>query len=85
VQIPYGLLPPFSEAQAPQPRPKPSHRPSSTAQLPRLIRGNLLVLDWTNRLRVFSPKGKRLSTRNDFGLCGTGFVASPGVALAIWW
>jgi hypothetical protein len=55
VQIPYGLLPPFSEAQAPQPRPNPSHR------------GNLLVLDWTNRLQVFSPKGKRLCTRNDFG------------------
>jgi DNA-binding beta-propeller fold protein YncE len=27
--------------------------------------GNLLVLDATNRLQVFSPKGKHLCTRND--------------------
>jgi hypothetical protein len=30
--------------------------------------GTLLVLDFTNRLQVFSPKGKLLCTRNDLGL-----------------
>jgi DNA-binding beta-propeller fold protein YncE len=30
--------------------------------------GNLLVLDYTNRLQVFSAEGKHLCTRNDLGL-----------------
>jgi DNA-binding beta-propeller fold protein YncE len=32
------------------------------------VHGNLLVLDETNRLLVFSPEGKHLCTRNDLGL-----------------
>jgi DNA-binding beta-propeller fold protein YncE len=32
------------------------------------VHGNLLVLDYTNRLQVFSPEGKHLCTRNDMGL-----------------
>jgi hypothetical protein len=32
------------------------------------VHGNLLVLDFTNRLQVFSPEGKHLCTRNDLGL-----------------
>jgi hypothetical protein len=31
------------------------------------VHGNLLVLDFTNRLQVFSPEGKHLCTRNDMG------------------
>jgi hypothetical protein len=30
--------------------------------------GNLLVLDYTNRLQVFDPEGKHLCTRSDLGL-----------------
>jgi DNA-binding beta-propeller fold protein YncE len=30
--------------------------------------GNLLVVDWTNRLQVFDPEGKHLCTRSDLGL-----------------
>jgi tripartite motif-containing protein 2/3 len=32
------------------------------------VHGNLLVLDQTNRLQVFSPEGKHLCTRNDLGI-----------------
>jgi DNA-binding beta-propeller fold protein YncE len=32
------------------------------------VHGNLLVLDFTNRLQVFDPKGKHLCTRNDLNL-----------------
>jgi DNA-binding beta-propeller fold protein YncE len=32
--------------------------------------GNLLVVDNTNRLQVFSPEGKHLCTRSDLGLHG---------------
>jgi DNA-binding beta-propeller fold protein YncE len=32
--------------------------------------GNLLVTDWTNRLHVFSPKGKHLCIRSDLSLHG---------------
>jgi DNA-binding beta-propeller fold protein YncE len=35
------------------------------------VHGNVLVLDDTKRLQVFSPEGRHLCTRNDFGL-GTG-------------
>ena len=35
------------------------------------VHGNLLVLDLTNRLQVFSPEGKHLCTRNDLGLKGS--------------
>jgi hypothetical protein len=31
------------------------------------VHGNLLVLDWTERLQVFNPNGKHLCTRNDLG------------------
>jgi DNA-binding beta-propeller fold protein YncE len=34
------------------------------------VYGNLLVLDITNRLQVFTPKGKHLCTRDDLGLTG---------------
>jgi DNA-binding beta-propeller fold protein YncE len=30
--------------------------------------GNLLVVDFTNRLQVFDPEGKHLCTRSDLGL-----------------
>jgi DNA-binding beta-propeller fold protein YncE len=30
--------------------------------------GNMLVLDWSDRLQVFSPEGKHLCTRHDLGL-----------------
>jgi DNA-binding beta-propeller fold protein YncE len=39
--------------------------------------GNLLVLDLSNRLQVFSPEGKHLCTRNDLGLKKN---ASKGIA-----
>jgi hypothetical protein len=32
------------------------------------VHGNLLVLDQTSRLQVFSPQGKHLCTRNDLGI-----------------
>jgi DNA-binding beta-propeller fold protein YncE len=32
--------------------------------------GNLLVMDSTNRMQVFSPEGKHLCTRSDLGLHG---------------
>jgi sugar lactone lactonase YvrE len=37
--------------------------------------GNLLVVDWTNRLQVFDPEGKHLCTRSDLGL---DFVSHDG-------
>jgi hypothetical protein len=40
------------------------------------VHGNLLVLDMTNRLQVFSPEGRHLCTRNDLGLD----TASKGIA-----
>jgi DNA-binding beta-propeller fold protein YncE len=33
--------------------------------------GNLIVLDMTNRLQVFSPEGRHVCTRSDLGLCCT--------------
>jgi tripartite motif-containing protein 2/3 len=50
------------------------------------VHGNLLVLDFTNRLQVFSPKGKHLCTRNDMGLkasSGKGIAWSDVGELAI--
>jgi hypothetical protein len=35
------------------------------------VYGNLLVVDNTDRLQVFSPEGKHLCTRNDLGLKGS--------------
>jgi DNA-binding beta-propeller fold protein YncE len=35
------------------------------------VHGNLLVLDKTNRMQVFSPEGRHLCTRNDLGLSGS--------------
>ena len=48
---------------------------------------NLLILDHTNRLQVFSPKGKHLCTRNDLGLSNAGaqgiaWSAAGGLAVA---
>jgi tripartite motif-containing protein 2/3 len=43
------------------------YRPSSLASD---AHGNLLVVDHTNRLQVFSPEGKHLCTRSDLGLQG---------------
>jgi DNA-binding beta-propeller fold protein YncE len=36
------------------------------------VHGNLLVLDNTNRLQVFSPEGKHLCTRSDLGVSKEG-------------
>ena len=49
--------------------------------------GNLLILDYTNRLQVFSPTGKHLCTRNDLGLSnggaqGIAWSAAGGLAVA---
>jgi DNA-binding beta-propeller fold protein YncE len=41
------------------------YRPSGLASD---AHGNLLVVDLTNRLQVFSPEGKHLCTRSDLGL-----------------
>jgi tripartite motif-containing protein 2/3 len=48
--------------------------------------GNLIVVDWTNRLQVFSPEGKHLCTRSDLGLQGgssKGIAWSAGGELAV--
>ena len=48
--------------------------------------GNLLVVDETNRLQVFSPEGKHLCTRSDLGLHGgssKGIAWSAGGELAV--
>jgi hypothetical protein len=37
------------------------------------VHGNLLVLDYYNRLQVFSPEGKHLCTHNDLGIKGNAF------------
>jgi tripartite motif-containing protein 71 len=42
--------------------------------------GNLLVVDYTNRLQVFDPEGKHFCTRSDLGL-----HASANSAKAIAW
>jgi hypothetical protein len=42
----------------------------SPAGLASDAHGNLLVVDFTNRLQVFSPAGKHLCTRSDLGLHG---------------
>jgi hypothetical protein len=48
--------------------------------------GNLLVLDDTNRLQVFSPECKHLCTRSDLGISGgmkgIAWGASGGLAVA---
>jgi tripartite motif-containing protein 2/3 len=46
------------------------------------VHGNLLVVDCTNRLQVFSPEGKHLCTRNDMGLSRS---AIPGDTKGIAW
>jgi tripartite motif-containing protein 2/3 len=48
--------------------------------------GNLLVVDVTNRLQVFSPEGKHLCTRSDIGLHGEsikGIAWSAGGEIAV--
>jgi DNA-binding beta-propeller fold protein YncE len=48
--------------------------------------GNVLVLDKTTRLQVFSPEGDHLCTRGDFGLsesCNKGIAWSAASKLAI--
>jgi hypothetical protein len=48
--------------------------------------GNLLVVDSTNRLQVFSPEGKHLCTRSDLGLHGDsvkGIAWSAGGEIAV--
>jgi tripartite motif-containing protein 2/3 len=47
--------------------------------------GNLLVVDFTNRLQVFDPEGKHLCTRSDLGLHGglTGIAWSTGGEIAV--
>jgi DNA-binding beta-propeller fold protein YncE len=47
--------------------------------------GNLLVVDFTNRLQVFSTEGKHLCTRSDLGLHGglTGIAWSTGGEIAV--
>jgi DNA-binding beta-propeller fold protein YncE len=48
--------------------------------------GNLLVMDATNRLQVFDPKGKHLCTRSDLGLqddSDTGIAWSAGGEIAV--
>ena len=48
--------------------------------------GNLLVMDWTNRLQVFDPEGKHLCTRSDLGLQGgsiKGIAWSTGGEIAV--
>jgi hypothetical protein len=48
--------------------------------------GNLLVMDWTNRLQVFDPEGKHLCTRSDLGLHRTsikGIAWSTGGEIAV--
>jgi DNA-binding beta-propeller fold protein YncE len=48
--------------------------------------GNLLVVDFTNRLQVFDPEGKHLCTRSDLGLqadSGKGIAWSTGGELAV--
>jgi DNA-binding beta-propeller fold protein YncE len=48
--------------------------------------GNLLVLDYTNCLQVFSPEGRHLCSRNDLGLGnsikGIAWSADGGLAVA---
>jgi DNA-binding beta-propeller fold protein YncE len=48
--------------------------------------GNLLVVDFTNRLQVFDPEGKHLCTRSDLGLqddSGKGIAWSAGGEIAV--
>jgi DNA-binding beta-propeller fold protein YncE len=48
--------------------------------------GNLLVMDFTNRLQVFDPEGKHLCTRSDLGLheaSGKGIAWSTGGEIAV--
>jgi DNA-binding beta-propeller fold protein YncE len=48
--------------------------------------GNLLVVDWTNRLQVFDPEGKHLCTRSDLGLreaAAKGIAWSTGGEIAV--
>jgi DNA-binding beta-propeller fold protein YncE len=47
--------------------------------------GNLLVVDYTNRLQVFSPEGEHLCTRSDLGLDDTekGIAWSTGGEIAV--
>jgi DNA-binding beta-propeller fold protein YncE len=48
--------------------------------------GNLLAVDFTNRLQVFSPEGKHLCTRSDLGLHGEsikGIAWSAGGEIAV--
>jgi DNA-binding beta-propeller fold protein YncE len=48
--------------------------------------GNLLVVDWTNRLQVFDPEGKHLCTRSDLGLydnSAKGIAWSTGGEIAV--
>jgi DNA-binding beta-propeller fold protein YncE len=48
--------------------------------------GNLLVVDYTNRLQVFDPEGKHLCTRSDLGLHGPstkGIAWSAGGEIAV--
>jgi hypothetical protein len=48
--------------------------------------GNLLVVDYTNRLQVFDPEGKHLCTRSDLGLqggCQKGIAWSAGGEIAV--
>jgi DNA-binding beta-propeller fold protein YncE len=48
--------------------------------------GNLLVVDYTNRLQVFSPEGKHLCTRSDLGLhaaSAKGIAWSAGGEIAV--
>jgi tripartite motif-containing protein 2/3 len=49
--------------------------------------GNLLVMDWTNRMQVFDPEGKHLCTRSDLGLDnsekGIAWSADGEIAVAV--
>jgi DNA-binding beta-propeller fold protein YncE len=47
--------------------------------------GNLLVIEYTNRLQVFDPEGKHLCTRNDLGLGKSmkGIAWSAGGEIAV--
>jgi DNA-binding beta-propeller fold protein YncE len=58
----------------------------SPAGLASDAHGNLLVVDDTNRLQVFSPEGKHLCTRSDIGLHGDsekGIAWSAGGEIAV--